>query len=140
MEIKTYVEFLYPGSFFSESSSLEVKDRDTINLKIPELAFCFYFYDVKEQEITTDWGEIQTLKSKMENVSGKYYIDGEVLTYEDVVKLDSGSSQYRILLCNMKTNSILRVVLCRTGNIQPFEDSDLLFSTAITKEQLLVED
>lgn len=121
MNTKVYVNFYMPGSFFSEESTLEVSadlrnsPMDVVALA-PRSAFAFSFFDVKETEVD---GEI--LRSRRVNVSGRYYIGGRVMTLEDV-RRDIPNS--RILQDNMTSNGWIRVIRCKTNNIQPLEDDD----------------
>jgi len=59
--LKHYVEFFYPGSFFSESSFEEVSHRDFDQIVMPEGAFAFHFFD--REEVEQD-GELLTGKCK----------------------------------------------------------------------------
>ena len=49
--LKHYVEFSYPGAFFSEYSSEEIAERKAELVKVPEGAFAYRFYDREEGEV-----------------------------------------------------------------------------------------
>lgn len=120
MEVqKTYVEILYPGSFFPEEDVIVVNKRDPkkISSKYPT-AFSFQFYDLVSKEIEVD-GEKQQVSGKKKNISPKYYPDGELYTANQLRKIDA--KEYDILISNMECNGWKHVVKTRRGNFQPFE-------------------
>jgi len=121
IETKTFVEFKYPGSFFSETSSKEVDDRDPGNVEVPEGAFAFTFYD---QIVGTakSCGKDHRVNSLPFNRSGVFYCGGEVLSLAQVKALPGDHS---ILVGNMERNKWEHVIKCRTGNFQPFENGDV---------------
>jgi len=122
---KTYVEYLYPGSFFSEEESKPVKERDPEKIlkTLPKGVFAFLFYDQASTMVKVD-GEAQTVYGKRKNVSGKYYPDAEIYTVPQLKALDE--KQYHILIANMEGNGWKRVVKTRRGNFQPLEKSDTI--------------
>jgi hypothetical protein len=113
MTTKTYVEFLYAGSFFDETTTKEVSDRSRPT--IPAGAFGYRFYDVTSVEQD---GEV--LMGKAKNHSG-YYYRGEVFNLEQVEALDG---DYAILISNMKCNGYDRVVRTIRGNFKPLREGD----------------
>jgi len=116
---KTYVEFFYPGSFFSESEVKEVKTRST-SLFVPAGAFAFQFYDQSSKKTKIN-GEEQTVWGKRKNLSGKYYPKGMKFNLEDVRGM---GKDYSILASNMECNDWPFVVRTRCGNFQPLEKYD----------------
>lgn len=113
MEVQTYVEFLYPGIVFDESSAKPVDGRNPSEIEVPDRAHAFRFYDVGE---TTDEDSGVTLKSERMHYSGTYYPGGEVWTQERVWR---ELPDERILLSNMKGNRWEEVVRTRFGSWHP---------------------
>lgn len=109
---KTYIEYFYPGSFVSETSIEEVKDR-TITKDIPKGAYCFRFFDREEIEVN---GEV--LRGKAKNHSKEYYPDAELYDVERVMREVTNPS---ILIRNMEGNGWKQVVKSRRGNFQPYD-------------------
>jgi len=118
MKIKTFVDFSLPGVFMPEHSVHEVESRDVDNLAIPKSAFAFKFYDVKYFDDDGD-----TLSSGQLNVSPRHYVNARKMTLENVM---SEYPDAKILHSNMRCNDWDVVVLCRTGNFQPFGEGDVL--------------
>lgn len=114
--IVTYVTYLLPGSFFTEDCTEEVANRDVTNAqkKAPEGAFAFYF---SERSRIVEGGE--TLWGEYKRQSGTYFLGGKLM---DAVDVQRNVSDPRTLLANMKGNGWKRVIKCRTGNFQPFDD------------------
>ena len=123
-EITTYVEYLYPGSLFSESSARVVSGRDPGRAarEAPESAFAFRFYDRAEAGITVD-GRPVMLRSAEFRATGRYYIDAEPLDAAAVAALPG---DYSILLSNMRSNGWDVILRCRSGNFQPMRDGDTI--------------
>ena len=120
-KLSTFVEVLYPGSFYPEESVHKVKARNpnAIAEKYPK-AFCFQFYDVVQKRIVVD-GEEQLVSGKRKNKSGRYYPDAALFTVAGLKRLPG---DYSILISNMEGNGWSRVVRTRCGNFQPFEEGD----------------
>jgi hypothetical protein len=121
-KITTYIEYLYPGTFYSESSARVSpgRDPDRAAREAPESAFAFRFYGRAAAEITVD-GQPVTLKSGEIRATGRYYIDAEALDAAAVAALPG---DYSILLSNMRGNGWGVILRCRTGNFQPLQDGD----------------
>jgi hypothetical protein len=115
---KTFVEILYPGSLFSESTVKVVENREPIEL--PEGAFAFRFFDQTISEV-----DGETLTGKPKNYSGKYY-KGEVYTLEQLEEEFGGSGKHQILISNCRYNDWGRVVKTVRGNWQPLEENDVV--------------
>ncbi len=119
-EMKTYARFLFPGSFVSEESVKEVPSRNVAELDIPGNAFALQFFDQGTAVFNVDGHEVE-FTSKRINVSGNTYIGGLLMTLEEVRQRHPDKSN---LIANMEGNGWNRVIQCRTGNFQPFEDGD----------------
>lgn len=113
--IKTYIEYSFPGSFFSEHSVKEVANRN-IPKSVPDGCFGFCFFDVEEVDVN---GE--RLTGKRKNKSGMHYY-GEKLNANQVAKLPDTA----ILLRNMKNNNWDFVVRTIRGNFQPLHADDVI--------------
>jgi hypothetical protein len=113
----TYVELLYPGTFFSEKEVVKVSEREPekIAKKYPK-AFAFKFYDLTSVEVVVD-GEKRVVSGKRKNESPTYYPDGDLFNAKQLSQLPGMD----ILVSNMKGNGWKRVVRTRCGNFQPFE-------------------
>jgi uncharacterized protein (UPF0128 family) len=123
---KTYVEFLYPGSFFSESSAKEVKTRDVSKLKVPKNAFGFKFFDILSVVVDADGKKVK-LTSEQINVSPMHYYGGKIYT---VAELKREFPNNDILISNIEGNGYKKAIRCRTGNWQPFEETDIFVEAA----------
>lgn len=122
MIIEPRIEFIYPGSLFSEESSAVIDHRDPARVKIEDGAFAFRFYDLKTLAGTLEDGS-PISKSERINISKTYYPGGEVFTADDVARLEP-KEDYRILLSNMRGNGYGLVVRTRRGNFQPFDEKN----------------
>lgn len=123
---KTYVEFLYPGSFMSESSMREVKTRDVLKVEVPKNAFCFSFFDILSVIVEADGRKVQ-LTSERVNVSPKHYYGGKLYT---VAELKCAFPSERILIRNIEGNGYKKAIKCRTGNWQPLKETDVFIEEA----------
>lgn len=117
--IKHYAEFLYPGSFMSETGVREVERRDAHPLPLPERAYGWRFYD-REAAVTPS-GKV--LLGDIENESPWTYI-GEIF---DVERVKREVPDNRILVLNMEGNGWSRVVKCWQGFI-PLKDGETVLS------------
>lgn len=109
---KHYVEFTYPGSFFSETSSKQVDSHDPASITLPKGAYAFRFYDLEEIELN---GE--TLTGEPKNYSPRY-IKGEKVTLEQAKR---NLPTTHTLVSNMEGNHWDYVVKCAQGHIPPQE-------------------
>src|SRR3989338_11530510 len=96
---KTYIEFLYP-SFFSESSTQEVKSRDVSKVKVPKNAFGFKFFDILSVVVDADGKKVQ-LTSERINVSPMHYYGGKLYT---VAEPEREVPNERALISNIEGN------------------------------------
>lgn len=113
--LKHYVEFLYPGILFGESSIREVDNRNPYSVTIPDEAYGFRFLD--KEEIAID---DEILKGKNKNVSGWYY-QGRKMSIEDVKREMPNKN---ILIDNMISNRYGFIVFTKFGQAFPLEDND----------------
>lgn len=118
--LKQYIEFFFPGSFVSESSTHEVDSRIPPT-ELPNGAYGYRFFS--RSEVVQD-GE--TLRGKPKDYSGTAYF-GEVLTLADVKAL-TPSGNFRILISNMECNKWDRVVRTIHGQFMPLHDGDCVVS------------
>lgn len=116
---KKYVEYLYPGLLFSETSSMEIDHNDPMKVEEKERAIGFRFY---EKEFVIDGKE--QFEGKRNNVSNWYYI-GKRLTFDEVLRQFGNSRRHAILINNMKYNKIESVCMTEFGNFMPLEDGDM---------------
>jgi hypothetical protein len=126
--ITTYVEYLYPGSFYPETTARAVTTRnpERVAAEAPEGVFAFRYFD-RASVTARIGGRDVKLRSGSLNQSGRYYIDAEELTMTDVAALPGDHS---VLLSNMRSNGWDPILRCRTGNFQPLETGDALVSSA----------
>lgn len=115
---KHFVEYLYPGTFLSEShvepilawdvgiATLRSKDGNT-----KPYGFRFLTRARTEDE----------LDSKVVDTSGIYYLGGTVRTYDEVVADNLPADE--TLRWNMKANHFARVITT-AGRTFPFTDKD----------------
>ena len=123
-KLTTFVELLYPGSFYPEEEESFVTERnpEEIAAKYPR-CFSFQFYDQVVKDVKVD-GEKRTVRGPKRNVSPKYFPGASLFTAAELKKLNG---DYSILISNMECNGWQHVVKCRTGNFQPFEkDCELI--------------
>ena len=125
MTTKHYVEYLCPGPLFSEEFSRELPERSSRAALVlaPRNSFAFRLYDLPGE--TPDLGPEFTVVPKRENVSHRYYIDGEIVTRQQVAEW---GPEFRILHSNMGNQGWDPMVRCRTGNFQPLEDGEIVTS------------
>lgn len=123
-----YVRYFFAGVIVAEESDRPIASREpvTAGKLAPEGAFAFEFYDKVTATVYVD-GENLPMSSKHRNTSGRFYIDGERLTEEDVERLGGG---YRVLLENMRSNRWPAVVRTRAGSYQPLYERDGIVSSS----------
>ncbi len=124
---KHFVNFMSPGTFVAEQTTLEINDWNIdkavkISKDITERygakPYGFYF--------TTKGGKDDELDSKTIEKSGMYYLNGEVKTLEEI-KAENNPDN-RILISNMECNKWDRVVTtCSPYKwTQPLEKNDVV--------------
>lgn len=114
----TYIEYFYVGSFFSESSTAVVENRNRPE-NIPGNAFAYRFFDREEMVV-----DGEKLMGSPKNYSGTTYF-GEEMTLDDVIKNVPNSE---ILQSNMRSNGYKTVVKTRRGNFQPVQQGDTVLA------------
>ncbi len=124
---KTYVTLLHGGRFFPEDQTREVDHRDPDQVDLTEawndgrMVYAFYFWTQETQTAHVDDTDEQILVNhKKVDVSGMYYPGGVIFTTEQV------RAQYPdkdILASNCEANGG-KLVRCKPGNWQPFNDGD----------------
>lgn len=120
---KTFVELLEPGSFYPESSTIQVTTRDpetVVREHMNDRVFAFLFFDVLRAEVRHE-GMMIVLSSKSINRSGRYYPGGRLRSLEWVKEHVPDS---RILQSNMDNPGHNPIMQTRLGNWQPFEEED----------------
>jgi hypothetical protein len=115
---KTYVEFYYPGSFMSESSSHEVESRDR-PASIPVNAYAYSFYDREETVV-----DGEKLVGLIKNRSPMTYF-GQTMTIDEVKR---NVPNCNILVSNMECNGWEKVVRTKLGNFQPLNEGDVVLA------------
>jgi hypothetical protein len=121
---KTYAELMFPGSFFSEDSVIEVSKRDPVALaKKHENAFSIRFFDLTSTEVVVD-GVKRVVSGERKNLSPLYFPDGKIKTLAQIKKMDAP-----MILSNMECNGWDRVVRTRRGTYQPFESGCEIIKT-----------
>jgi hypothetical protein len=117
----TYIEFLYPGTFFAENSSQLVSSR-TLPEVIPGQVTGYRFFT--RQEAMVD-GE--KLVGQPKDYSDWTYF-GKEHTAEEVQALDD--DRFRVLKSNVRINGWQRVVQTTYGNWYPLEEADRVVAEA----------
>ncbi len=120
--MKTYMRIYYPGSFVSETTDREVKDRSIPER--PERAYAIEFYDREEETLN---GEV--LVGKAKNFSKTYYW-GEVY---DLERLKREYGHERILISNIEGNGYKAAIKTVRGNWQTFGDNDEVINPTAPK-------
>jgi len=115
--LKHYVEIYYPGGFFSETSTIEIKNRE-VDFEIPENCFGYRLFD--RTEVKQD-GEL--LIGDRKNISGMVYL-GEKYSLSRLKKEFGNKKDYRILISNVEDNGYKGAVKTRRGNWQPLTEKD----------------
>lgn len=118
--------YFHPGSFVSEESTTRLTARDPQEAldRAPGSAFAFQLFDIPDpaaaQAAAGDGFEVIP---KPFNESGRYYINGLLKTINQL-EIENRDGELDILIANAKCNNWPVLVLCRTGNWQPFEEGD----------------
>lgn len=110
-----YVEFMFAGLFFSETSLKKVSQKD-LKVKMPEGAFAYrrcWRTEVKEGR--------ETLVGELHRENTIYYRHGELLDFKQLTKEYGKNS---IVVCNMKYDEYPHVIRIGRG-IYPFYKEDV---------------
>lgn len=114
---KRFVKFYYPGLFFSEESTKEVKSFDIESLKVPSDAFGFSFFEtdyVKEVK--------EEFEGKTRSIKPRYLI-GEKIHLDAI----PDTSDNHILRSNIENNSATKeAVKTHLGNWQSFDGPGII--------------
>lgn len=113
---KTYVKFLYLGSSLIKDSTHEVNTRDVSKLEVPKDAFGFRFFDILSVVVDADGREVK-LTSEQINISPMHYYGGKIYTIAELKREFPNN--------DIKGNGYKKVIHCRTGNWQLFEETDI---------------
>jgi hypothetical protein len=110
---KNYVNFLSPGSFVSECSSVKIENCDiklalekskTILERYNAKPYGFYFETrLCHDDLNDGHGNLLKVESKTMEKSGMYYITGEIYTIEDIKARKNDKDE--ILISNMECNN-----------------------------------
>lgn len=116
---KTFVEFVFPGFVFSESSTHEVESRD-MQTKLPERAYAFRFFDVTETQVGDE-----TLRGTPKNFSPMYYPGASAIAAIDVPNMFPGGGN-DILRSNVAGNHMRGVIKTCTGTVVEWSADDVV--------------
>jgi len=117
----TYIEFLYPGTFFAESSNRPVPSR-ALPEAIPGQATGYRFFTRNEVEV-----DGEKLVGKPKDYSGWTYF-GREYSAEQVAALEG--DHVRILRDNVRINGWTRMVQTTYGSWYRLEDGDRVVADA----------
>lgn len=117
---RLYCRFYSPGSFFSETTRRAVDSMD-----LPEA--CSIASEVNERHGARPFG-FRFEDGNGDSLSGMHYIEGEVLTYDEI----EDKPVNRILRSNIKSNMGGVIVITRRGfrHTAEFKPTDLVVSSA----------
>lgn len=118
------VEYLMPGSLFSEEVSkiIESRDVDLAMRDLPRNAFAFTFYDVETRAGKLEDGA-EITDRRVVNKSKKYYPGGKAYNIEEAA---AEVGEKSTLISNMRCNDYATVVKTRLGNWQPLFEGDVI--------------
>ncbi len=127
----TLVTFYEPGSFMSEETLRVVTTRDPneIAKMAPERAFCFTIEDFIEKTTTVDGEDFKKTES-VGGPSGRFYLGGDLYTVDELKAKFGSDRSKEILISNIEVNGWPKAIQCRTGNWQPFTDTDTFLDIA----------
>lgn len=122
-ELEYLATYLMPGAFFPEETTkrLDAYDPHEAAAKAPENAYCF---TIAQRPKAPDLGPDFWVTGRIHNRSKRFYLGGRVYAEPEVAALSH--VQHPGLLANMQGNHWSHMILCRTGNWQPFMDGDTL--------------
>ena len=127
---KSYVEKIYRGILFSESSISEVEERDPMQVANDGKMQGFRFYD-KEYVVDGD----KSYDGDKSNFSNWIYF-GKRMSLEEVKAQYGNNSSYSILISNMENNNYQYVCHTQAGSFLPMEEGDMTFDELVAaKEQ-----
>lgn len=126
---KSYVEKIYRGVLFSESSISEVEERDPMKIENDGKMQGFRFYD---KEFVVD-GE-KSFDGEKSNFS-KWIYYGKRLSLDEVKAQYGNNPDYRILISNMEGNGYQYVCHTQAGSFLPMQEGDMTFDELITQKE-----
>ena len=120
MTVKHFVEFRYHNFFTSNVGRVEeVLTRDPQKVLLPcKECIMFRFFDCEANN-----KGIPVIE-KMYNVSGWYYPEGHVYSYEDIAEMQRFSKKYKSVLLDMQTHNITQVVETKYGHFFEITSED----------------
>ena len=125
---KTYVEKIYRGLLFSESSIKEVAERNPMQVENDGKMQGFRFYD---KEYVVD-GE-KTYDGEKSNYS-KWIYFGKRYSLDEIKAKYGNNPDYRILISNMEGNGYNYVCHTQAGSFLPMEEGDMTFAEYFAKQ------
>ena len=126
---KSYVEKIYRGLLFSDSSVAEVTERDPMKVKNDGQMQGFRFYD---KEFVVD-GE-KSYDGEKSNYSNWIYF-GKRLSLTEIKAQYGNDPDYRILISNMENNHYQYVCHTQAGSFLPMEEKDMTFDELIAQKE-----
>lgn len=126
---KSYVEKIYRGLLFSDSSVAEVTERDPMQVKNDGQMQGFRFYD---KEFVVD-GE-KSYDGETSNYSNWIYF-GKRLSLGEIKAQYGNNPDYRILISNMEGNGYQYVCHTQAGSFLPMEQGDMTFDELVAQKE-----
>ena len=126
---KSYVEKIYRGILFSESSISEVEERDPMKVENDGSMQGFRFYD---KEFVVD-GE-KSYDGEKSNYSNWIYY-GKRLSLDEVKTQYGNNPDYRILISNMEGNGYQYVCHTQAGSFLPMQEGDMTFDELVAQKE-----
>lgn len=127
---KSYVEKIYRGILFSESSVSEVTERDPMQVVNDGTMQGFRFYD---KDFVLD-GE-KSYDGEKSNFSNWIYF-GKRMSLEEVKsQFGHDSKNYRILISNMENNNYKYVCHTQVGSFLPMEEGDMTYDELVSQKE-----
>ena len=124
-QVKDKVDLIFPGIVLPEGNMVDLAGRtpEEIAQSVSENVYAFRLLKVAEATMMVNGREVE-LRSEPFELSGWYYIDGQIYT---IPQLEKHFSSEKILIDNCRTTGA--AVFCRTGNWQPFDKEDQVISS-----------
>lgn len=129
--VQDYVQFLFPGTLFCEKTVRKISPGDHMTHRpgeIPEGCFGYQFFS----RVLTELDNGKVHYGEAYDHSAKYYF-GTVQTYDDIENLNEQTTDFDILLSNMRINNWDRVVKTTQGNYMPLEQGDVVLEPTTNK-------
>lgn len=122
-----YIAHLSAGLIVPDESTTQIEARDPqLHARLASAnVFAFFYFDTTHTTANVNGRDV-AMTSDRHSISTKYYIDGNVLTIDEVRDMDDSVE----LLKTMKSNGFRAVVELRTGRMLPFDpDKDATISS-----------